>query len=258
MDETPNVTGTFHWKFPDAEDGGSAQMDIGRAFRFVFDDEQWLTKILLGGLVTLIPFVGSFTVSGYSYKVALNTARGALRPLPDWNEFVDLLVRGVIGTVIALVYALPIGVVYACFVTFISLAASGADGGGEGLLIVVSLLFVPLLLTMVLLSSLLGLVAIAHYLASDDVAAAMRVGAVWRSFRAHLGAWLRLLLLGILAGIVAMLGLLALFIGVIFTSFYAYCVIGHGLGQAMRQAGLVPGAPSVVPATSGPPPAFPQ
>jgi hypothetical protein len=234
-------------------------MNIGQAFGYVFEDEQWLTKTLLGGLISIIPLVGTFVVNGYSYKVAQNTARDLPRPLPEWNEFVDALMKGLIGLVVSLIYTLPLGLMYACFVSLLAAAGAGAErGGGEGIVIALSLLFVPLLLIVAVLVITLSFVGMAHYLATDDIGAAFRFGQVWNSFRSHLGSWLMLMLLALLAGIVAALGLIALIVGVIFTSFYAYCVIGHGLGQVMRVAGLTPSAAEPSYSTPGVPPAYPQ
>ena len=47
-------------------------MDIGKAFGFVFEDEEWVSKVLIGGLIFLIPLIGQFAVIGYSFKVAQN------------------------------------------------------------------------------------------------------------------------------------------------------------------------------------------
>src|SRR6266545_1875945 len=88
-------------------------MDIGKAFSFVFEDEEWVSKVLLGGLIALIPLIGQITVVGYSLKVAQNVAQGNPRPLPTWSEFGDHLMRGLYEFVIRLVYALPIIVVAA-------------------------------------------------------------------------------------------------------------------------------------------------
>ena len=40
-------------------------MDIGKAFSFVFDDEQWVTSILIMGLLILVPIHGSIVLIGY-------------------------------------------------------------------------------------------------------------------------------------------------------------------------------------------------
>ena len=63
-------------------------MDIGKAFSYVFEDEQWISKVLIGGLLIWIPIV-NFAVFGYMIKVAQNVAQGNPRPLPEWGEFGD-------------------------------------------------------------------------------------------------------------------------------------------------------------------------
>ena len=83
-------------------------MDIGKAFSFVFEDEEWVGKVLIGGLISLIPLIGQLAVLGYALKVAQNVAQGNPRPLPRWNEFGDHLMRGLYDFVIRLVYALPV------------------------------------------------------------------------------------------------------------------------------------------------------
>ena len=40
-------------------------MDIGKAFTYMFDDEEWVQKLVIGGLLTLvsvIPLVNIFTL----------------------------------------------------------------------------------------------------------------------------------------------------------------------------------------------------
>jgi len=40
-------------------------MDFGKAFSFVFEDEDWIKKIGVGGLISLIPVIGVFLVLGW-------------------------------------------------------------------------------------------------------------------------------------------------------------------------------------------------
>ena len=39
-------------------------MDIGSAFTYVFDDEDWIKKVAIGGGVTILAFVLSFVLIG--------------------------------------------------------------------------------------------------------------------------------------------------------------------------------------------------
>ena len=51
-------------------------MDIGRTISYIFEDEKWVTKVLIGGLVLIIPIIGQLVLIGYMLKTAQNVARG--------------------------------------------------------------------------------------------------------------------------------------------------------------------------------------
>jgi hypothetical protein len=225
-------------------------MDIGRAFGFVTKDESWITKVLIGGLLSLIPLVGQLAVTGYSYRVAKNVARGEER-LPEWGEFGDYLTRGFLGAVIQIVYTLPAILLYfvVIFVTVGAAAATtDAEGrGGEGSIIGLCLL--PLILILAIVCGMAALSAIARYIATDEFSQAFKFGEVLASLRQNLGTFGMLIVVAILAGLVASLGVIACGVGVLFTSFYAYLVMGHALGQALPQLypprDIAPGYPPV-------------
>ena len=40
-------------------------MDIGKSFSFVFEDKKWIEKILIGGILMLVPILGSILMLGY-------------------------------------------------------------------------------------------------------------------------------------------------------------------------------------------------
>jgi hypothetical protein len=229
-------------------------MDIGKAFGFVFEDEEWVSKVLIGGLIFLIPLIGQFAVIGYSFKVAQNVMQGNPRPLPAWSEFGDHLMRGFYAFVIQLVYGLPaviLGGIFAC-VTISAAAAAGQNseraGAGIGLL---GTCLIPLIIIVGLVSALLSYPAIGRYLATNSLGEAFKFGDVIAHARAHLGAWIMLLVVGILASFVGGLGAIACGVGVLFTYFYAYCVIGFALGQTIVQTGGAAQPPGY-----GPPPTY--
>ena len=58
-------------------------MDIGRSFTFITEDKEWWQKVLLGGLLSLIPIVGQFYAVGYSIQVLKATIEGREIPLPE-------------------------------------------------------------------------------------------------------------------------------------------------------------------------------
>jgi hypothetical protein len=231
-------------------------MDIGKAFSFVFEDEKWVSKVLLGGLFMLIPIV-NFAVIGYMLKVAQNVAQGNPRPLPEWGEFGDHFMRGLYGIVIQIVYQLPTIILYVLF--FCVLAAAGGASGSErssngaGAIGALGLCLLPLIFILALVGAFLAYVACGRYVATNTLSEALKFSDVIASARGNLGAWLMLLLVVILAGFVGSLGAIACGVGLLFTSFYAQCVIGHALGQTVSQLGIAGGA---TPPSYGPPPTY--
>jgi len=70
-------------------------LDFGRSFTFVFEDEKWLIKILIGGLVALIPIV-NFAIFGYMVETIRRAKEGAVPVLPEWSDFLNYFVRGLV------------------------------------------------------------------------------------------------------------------------------------------------------------------
>lgn len=92
-------------------------MDIGKALTFFTEDERWLEKIAIGTGLTvislvlspvLIGIVGFLIVAGYSIRLLQNVRDGNTRPLPEWNQWGEDLVRGFKWAVVGIVWALPL------------------------------------------------------------------------------------------------------------------------------------------------------
>ena len=186
-------------------------MDIGKSFGYVFQDEEWITKVLLGGVIFLIPIVGQLVVLGYMLKVAQNVAQGNPRPLPTWNEFGDHLVRGLYGFVIELVYFIPyivIAVLFSCVGILLS-AGSRSSSGASAAGTLFSLILVPIYLIVAIACVTVAYAALARFVATNNLSEALKFGEVIASVRNNARPWLMLLLAGLLAGLVGGVGLIA-------------------------------------------------
>jgi hypothetical protein len=211
-------------------------MDLGKAFSFVFDDPDWVQKIVIGGILSLIPIIGWFLVMGYMIAVGRNVIRGNPQPLPDWADFGQFLVDGLYAFVISLVYALPI-LILMCIVLFPALALGGAfDSSSEELNAIGVLGICCFTLFSVIYGIVMGWLfypaALARYADTGDVAAALRFGEVWAVSRANPVVFLMALLVSWVAGLLAQFGVILCLVGVLFTYFYAQCVTGYAYGQA--------------------------
>jgi hypothetical protein len=163
---------------------------------------------------------------------------------------------GLYAVVITIVYLIPYFIIigiFSCITGMLGGASSGSDSASAaaGLL---GCLFVPIYLIVLFASLLLSYAAMARYAATNTLGEAFKFGEIFAMVRNHPGPWLMFLLVALLAGIVGGLGIIACGIGVIFTAFYSYLVMGHALGQTMVQQGMVGGSMYNTPPPSYEPP----
>ncbi|HVO42962.1 MAG TPA: DUF4013 domain-containing protein [Aggregatilineales bacterium] len=88
-------------------------IDVGRAATFVFEDDDWPLKVGLLMVLGLLPGLNLILWSGYALTVARRVMFNA-RPLPDWSDWSDIAVRGLLsigGVAIYYAPALVIGCV---------------------------------------------------------------------------------------------------------------------------------------------------
>ncbi|MBC7232513.1 MAG: DUF4013 domain-containing protein [Chloroflexi bacterium] len=214
-------------------------MDWGKSFTYVFDDKEWVTKVLIGGILGLIPIV-NLAVVGYALRVLKNVAEGAEQPLPGWDDFGDYFVKGLMSTLGALIWAIPL-IALAMFAAFVS-AVTGYDTAEPGR---VAAPIVLCIWSMSCLSALYGLFlglvlpsAYTHYALSGDFGAFFRFGDIFQYIQANLGNYIIAVLLAIVAQFVAGFGTILCCIGVIFTEFWATLVGSHLLGQVYRSRAM--------------------
>ena len=213
-------------------------MDIGKAFSYVFDDEDWLKKILIGGLLNIIPLVGSLFTYGYMIETTKRVIDGYPTPLPAWDDWGGKFMKGLIYFVITLVYFLPLLLVMICFGVAIGIAGSQmADPDDIATVVGIAnacigcLALVYSLLVMLILPA-----AVAKYADTGQIGAAFQFGEIIGLVRANIGTYLMVLLLTLVAGLIGSLGTIACGVGLLFTMFYANLIMGSLFGAAYRQS----------------------
>ena len=212
-------------------------MEFGRAFSFVFDDEEWIKKVAIAALVSLIPIVGPLLLAGWGVGVTRRVIRGDATPLPDFSDFGGTLADGFKVAVIGLVYMLPIILVQSCSGGIIAIAGPQVNEDTLTTIIAVSqACFGCLTLLYSIFVGLMLPAAIGKFADTDELKAAFRFGDVFGLVRDNVGAYVIVLLGSLVAGLVASLGVIACAIGVLFTGAYAAAINGHLTGQAYQQA----------------------
>lgn len=217
-------------------------MDFGKAFSFVFDDQDWLKKVGIGALIMIIPLIGQIIVVGWGVEITKRVIRRDPEPLPNWDDFGGYLMKGLQVVVIGLVYALPMILLVACPSIILGVAS---DSGGDTIAAIASIVTVCISCFAFLYGIALGLVApaaIGAFATTDQLGAAFKFGEVIGLVRAAPGPYFLVLLGTILSGFIGSLGAIACGIGMLFTLTYANAINAHLYGQAYNEAIVAKGS----------------
>ncbi len=216
-------------------------MDVGKSLTFVFDDPEWVTKVLIGGLVILLSglllpvlLIGLglvFILNGYMIDVVRNVMDGVEHPMPRWEEWGKWFNVGIKLFVIELVWAIP-----SIFFALLTLVGNAlADNSGSGLALLGTLFAVGSSLLQLVWGVVLLLVlpaVIVHFAETEKIAAGFDFGYISDFVQKNLVniiiAAVVLVVAGILASIV---GVILCVVGLLFTLFWAQMVEAHLYGQ---------------------------
>lgn len=222
-------------------------MDFGKAFTFMFEDPEWLRKLGIGTLVglvgillapVLIGFIPLLILFGYTLDTLRNVMYGQEHPLPDWEDWGGFLKRGFRLVAAFFIWALP-----AILVSIpLGLGSALAEDGSGGMGAIAALLIICSSCLLILWGLFLALLTPAIYIRvtrTERFAAAFEFGKLWSFTRDNIGnviiAILLVWLAGLIASLIAGLGVIALVIGVLvtfpFANLWQYLVQAHLFGQ---------------------------
>lgn len=194
------------------------QVDIGRAFNSPFRDARWITKILIGAVMVIIPIFGWFCLAGYGLRIMRRVVDGADTSLPDWTDFGQLFVDGIKAWIVAIIWSLP------------TIILSGFGNVADNLLLqcLGSLVNIA--------TGMLTAAAIVPVAISGDMADGLQFQAVVNRVLNNLGDYLLLIVMGFVLGLIAAAGAIACIIGVFASIAYALFVHSHLTAQAYRRS----------------------
>ncbi|MCS7002743.1 MAG: DUF4013 domain-containing protein [Dehalococcoidia bacterium] len=213
-------------------------MEFGKAYSYVFEDPQWVNKLLFAALFVLLSFalIGIPFLLGYTVLVIRNVYRGDPNPLPEWTDFGNLFSEGLKLVVVVLGWLLP-GILLSCLGNVLqTIAATQTTPRGETTAVAAALGFVALAVSCVqFLYSIFNTVItpsyIVKYAQTGNIAACFRVGELFSFITRNPGMYAIVVILGFVNGIISGVGLIALCVGVFFTAAYANFVNAHLYGQ---------------------------
>ncbi len=220
-------------------------MDIGKSFSYVFEDQQWLRKVLIGGVINLIPIVG-FAAIGYSLEQTRRVYEGRELPLPEWDAFGDYFRKGLVAFVGWFIYSLPLLVIACCaYLPLITADQRGRSPFGD--------LATPVLLCgacLVLLYTLFLIVILpavtTKYALTEQLGSFFQIGAAWQMVQTNIGGYVMAVVVYLITYIIALTVGGIVCIGGAWTGFWASLVGAHLFGNFAKGAPVAPPVPATV------------
>lgn len=129
-------------------------MNITRAFSIIFEDRDWVSKLVITAIVTLLSVLlspilvglaGWAALLGYEIDIIRNVRAGSLTPLPRWDDFSRFLSNGVPVLVGFIVYNLP-NLLISCCSWFLLQSSGGTTIAAGSVALGVGCCIFPLLL----------------------------------------------------------------------------------------------------------------
>lgn len=202
-------------------------------------DPEWVTKVLLIGLINLIPIVGQLNLLGWMLAALDNLRAGRPELPPAGFQYIG---RGLNLFVVFLVYGLVLGVTFGILFGVGLGITAGNDGQGNAIGVPLILLAYALLLLGVLVWYLFT-PAVIVATERGGIAGGLNLPRLIAMVGADVNGALQHGLFALVAYLIGGLGAIACFIGQIFTAPYGYAVLAGVVHHYEQTAG-----PSAAPA----------
>lgn len=217
-------------------------MDYQKAFTVIFQDKEWVGKILIGGLLLIASFliIPAFFVYGYAIEYTQRVMAGNMS-LPAWDNMGEKFKKGFMVFLTLFVYTLPAFIFIALPIVFTILAsvlASSSQSASQvlGFIAFIFILFGYLLFFVYLLFLYFLIPAvIVRFAQTESIGECLKVKEILGIIKTHFADILMLVLFLIVAGFIANIGIIACFIGVFFTGFYGTLVVHNLYGQFAKK-----------------------
>lgn len=222
-------------------------MDIGSAFTFAFDDENWIMKLIIGGALVLgatllsgflVGLVLWIPLAGYTLQILQNVRDGRPTPLPEWSDFGSYFSKGLMVFVIYIIYLIIPILVFSCVAGVQAFIPQDSDAAAAFGIVVACLACLGLLIMLAVAILLPG--ALIFYAENEQFGDAFKFGEIFSFLSANLGDYIIVVLLTIVAQFIAQFGVILCVIGVFVTTFWGLLVQANLYGQlAQKRTGAV-------------------
>ena len=208
-------------------------MNFAEALSFTFEDNGWLKKMLIGGALNFagwymgLFFITGFLTMGYFLLVVSKVQKGEKPELPEWNQVSEIIVDGLVGAIVMLLYFLMVGLIITPVI--IDLATNETMSDLSQGLTIASVAVCGTVVYSVL--SNMGLIA---WAASKNFTLAVNPFAVFKIMRHQVGAIIGVLIFTFILSAILFLGGLAIISP--FFLFWGLVVQAHLFGQIARES----------------------
>ncbi len=216
------------------------RLNYEEAFRFIVRDPRWLSKIALGAVFSFLSvfIIGAILVQGYLLLMAERVARAEPLPLPEWEDFGEIIRQGVSSFLLGLLLALPIILLYLLIFPLYLGAIGLLTGGSQAQVMGIGLMTLAglaglLIIPIAIMIAIIGPAAHAQLiLHNGDLAAGLRFQEALRFIGRHKGQYAAAIALSFaVMSIFVWVGYIACFIGAFVTQFVAQLFQYHLIGQ---------------------------
>ena len=183
----------------------SSQYNLQENLVYMFKDKEWVSKILVGALIGLVPIL-NFATSGYAVQVTRNIRDDQPPSLPGWSSNLGkFFSEGLKLFVIGILYSIPLWVLSLILIPIFS------SDSGAAIAIGVLIGLVELAFALLLIFWFQGVIV--NFANKGTIGSGFEFGNIWAIVRQNMGRMLVTVGVAILAGI--LVGVVSGILGII-------------------------------------------
>jgi hypothetical protein len=217
----------------------SSQYNLQENLVYMFKDKDWVSKILLGALIGIVPIL-NFATSGYAVQATRNIRDDQAPPLPGWSGHLGkFFMEGLKLFVIGILYSIPIGILAAIMIPLFASDSGAAKALG------VLLVLVELALVLLLVFWFQGVIV--NFANAGTIGSGFQLGKIWAIISQNMGrmlvtlgvAFLAIIIVGVVGGILQIipcLGQIAAWLISFAASFYILLVFAYNCGHIAKSS----------------------
>lgn len=205
-------------------------MNYSKAFSYVFEDNNWFSKIAIAGLISLIPIIGQIYLLGWMIEIVRRVKAGRTDILPT-THFAYFLTLGLKLFVVSLIYSIPV-IILSFILNIITGSAGNSDSSAVSVFLAGLGCFGGLISFIVGIAvSLFGTYGTIKLAETDQIKACLDFSDGYNCIKSNLSTFIIVELLSIVANLIGSAGVIICVIGVLLTMPYGIAITGHLVGQ---------------------------